>query len=292
MRALTVLATGPLALVQDLGRPGNGHLGVPPSGALDQPALRLANRLVGNPESAAGIEMLLGGLSVRAEDSCTVAITGPQVNVSLRGHEVGSHSPVHLSAGDVLTVGSPSSGLRCYLAVSGGVEVTAELGSRATDVLSGIGPDALTAGTVLQLGKPGLPVGVDELAPSRAPDDLVIPVLLGPRDDWFDDAGTQLAAGSWKVSPESNRVGVRLIGTALRRTDAFTDVELASEGLVTGAIQVRPNGLPVVFLADHPTTGGYPVIAVVDPAGLPALAQARPGVQVHFRPMRFSMQNN
>jgi biotin-dependent carboxylase-like uncharacterized protein len=285
MRALTVLATGPLALVQDLGRPGNGHLGVPPSGALDQPALRLANRLVGNPESAAGIESLLGGLSVRAEASCTVAVTGPQVGVSLAGRQMGSHSPIHISAGEVLSVGTPASGLRCYLAVSGGVEVTPELGSRATDVLSGIGPDALQAGAVLPLGKPGLPVGVDELAPSRAPGELVIPVLIGPREDWFTDPVRQLAAGSWQVSPESNRVGVRLIGTALQRTAAFTDVELASEGLVTGAIQVRPNGLPVVFLADHPTTGGYPVIAVVMSSGLPSLAQARPGVTVHFRPM-------
>ncbi len=282
MRALTVLSTGPLALVQDLGRPGNGHLGVPPSGALDAPSLRLANRLVGNPESAAGIEMVLGGLSVRAEASCTVAITGPQVHVSPGG----SHTPVHLKAGDVLTVGSPDTGLRCYLAVSGGVAVEPELGSRATDVLSGIGPAPLSTGDVLPLGPPaGLPVGADELPPVRALADLVIPVVPGPRDDWFDDAAAQLAAGRWKVSPESNRVGVRLIGTALRRVPGYQDVELASEGLVTGAIQVRPNGLPVVFLADHPTTGGYPVIAVVAPLALPLLGQARPGVRVHFRPM-------
>lgn len=282
MRALTVLATGPLALIQDLGRPGNGHLGVPPSGALDQPALRLANRLVGNPESAAGIEMVLGGLSVRAEASCTVAVTGPQVPVSPGG----SHTPVHLYTGEVLTIGSPGQGLRCYLGVSGGISVEPQLGSRATDVLSGIGPAPLRVGDVLPLGDPkGLPVGVDELPPTMAADQLVLPVLPGPRDDWFADAVTQLAAGRWKVSPESNRVGVRLIGTALRRTAAFQDVELASEGLVTGAIQVRPNGLPVVFLADHPTTGGYPVIAVVDPLSVPLLAQAKPGVKVHFRPM-------
>jgi biotin-dependent carboxylase-like uncharacterized protein len=282
MRALTVLATGPLALIQDLGRPGNGHLGVPPSGAVDQPSLRLANRLVGNAESAAGIEMVLGGLSVRAESSCTVAVTGPQVKVSPGG----SHNPVHLSAGDVLTVGNPDSGLRCYLAVSGGLAVEPELGSRATDVLSGIGPAPLSAGDVLKLGAPaGLPVGADELPPTRALEDLVIPVIPGPRDDWFDDAAAQLAAGRWKVSPESNRVGVRLIGTSLRRVPEYQDVELASEGLVTGAIQVRPNGLPVVFLADHPTTGGYPVIGVVGPSALPLLGQARPGVRVHFRPM-------
>ena len=284
MRALTVLATGPLALIQDLGRPGNGHLGVPPSGALDQPALRLANRLVGNAESAAGIEMVLGGLSVRAEASCTVAITGPQVDVELGGHSVGSHSPVHLTAGDVLTVGNLSSGLRCYLGVSGGVDVTPELGSRATDVLSGIGPDPLAVGAVLPLGeRSGLPVGADELPPSRVPEDLVIPVLPGPRDDWFVDA--QLGVGQWKVSPESNRVGVRLIGTALRRAPEYQEVELASEGLVTGAIQVRPNGLPVVFLADHPTTGGYPVIGVVPEVDLAAAAQARPGTPLRFQPI-------
>lgn len=282
MRTLTVLATGPLALVQDLGRPGNAHLGVPPSGALDQPALRLANRLVGNPESAAGIETVLGGLSVRASASCTVAVTGPPVAVTPGG----SHAPVHLSAGDVLTIGMPASGLRCYLGVSGGVTIEPELGSRATDVLSGIGPEPLSVGAVLPLGSPvGLPVGADELAPSRTPADLVIPVLLGPRDDWFTSAATQLSSGSWTVSPESNRVGVRLAGTELRRDPQYDDVELASEGLVTGAIQVRPNGLPVVFLADHPTTGGYPVIGVVAPSSLPQLAQARPGTGVHFRPM-------
>jgi biotin-dependent carboxylase-like uncharacterized protein len=282
MRALTVLTTGPLALVQDLGRPGNAHLGVPPSGALDQPSLRLANRLVGNAESAAGIELVLGGLSVRAEESCTVAVTGPQVNVQPGG----SHAPVHLSAGDVLTIGHVRTGLRCYLGVSGGIDVPAELGSRATDVLSGIGPKALAVGDVLPLGSPvGLPVGVDELPPTRAMMDLVIPVLLGPREDWFADAGTQLAAGQWQVSPESNRVGVRLIGTELRRAQSYADVELPSEGLVTGAIQVRPNGLPVVFLADHPTTGGYPVVGVVDSSALPQLAQAKPGVRVRLRPI-------
>jgi biotin-dependent carboxylase-like uncharacterized protein len=237
---------------------------------------------VGNPEAAAGIETVLGGLSVRAEESCTVAVTGPQVHVTPGG----SHNPVHLSAGDVLTIGSPTSGLRCYLGVSGGIEVEPALGSRATDVLSGIGPDPLAVGDVLPLGPAtGLPVGADELSPTRAPESLVIPVVPGPRDDWFDEAAAQLAAGHWKVSPESNRVGVRLVGTALRRTSACQDRELSSEGLVTGAIQVRPNGLPVVFLADHPTTGGYPVIAVVDPFSLPLLAQARPGVRVHFRPM-------
>ncbi|HET9141537.1 biotin-dependent carboxyltransferase family protein, partial [Actinophytocola sp.] len=247
-RGVTVLGTGPQALVQDLGRPGNAHLGVPPSGALDVPALRLANRLAGNPESAAGIETLLGGLVLRAESSCTVAVTGPAVAVLLGGRPVGSHVPVHLAPGDVLEVGTPEAGLRCYVAISGGVEVPAELGSRATDLLSGIGPDPLRPDDVLPLGNPvGPPVGADELAPDRPPDRITVPVRLGPRQGWFDEPAAQLAAGEWLVSPQSNRVGVRLAGPALRRAAAYAERELASEGVVTGAVQVPAGGRPVIF---------------------------------------------
>ncbi|HKN95885.1 MAG TPA: allophanate hydrolase subunit 2 family protein, partial [Pseudonocardiaceae bacterium] len=123
MRAVTVLATGPQALVQDLGRPGHAHLGVPPSGALDEPALRLANRLVGNAESAAGVEVLLGGLRLRADCSCTVAVTGPAVPVTVGGRTRDSHTPVGLAEGDVLELGVPDGGLRAYVAVGGGIDV-------------------------------------------------------------------------------------------------------------------------------------------------------------------------
>lgn len=281
MRTLEVVETGPSALVQDLGRPGLAHLGVPSSGALDAPALRLANRLVGNDESSAGIEALFGGVTVRAGASCTVAVTGPPVRVTIDGRAFGTHAPIHLTAGRTLAIGAPDSGLRCYLAVSGGIAVEPELGSRSRDILSSIGPEPLKAGDVLPLGAPqGTPTGEDELAAPRLPTELVVPVLLGPRDDWFDEPARQLAA-PWTVTPESNRVGLRLEGTPLSRA---REGELASEGIVTGAIQVPPNGLPVVFLADHPTTGGYPVIGVVAPKALPALAQARPGSRVRFRP--------
>ncbi|HEX5116587.1 MAG TPA: biotin-dependent carboxyltransferase family protein [Pseudonocardiaceae bacterium] len=281
MRAVTVLATGPQALVQDLGRPGHAHLGVPPSGALDGPALRLANRLVGNAESAAGVEVLLGGLRLRADCSCTVAVTGPAVPVTVNGRARDSHAPVPLADGDVLELGVPDGGLRAYLAVGGGIDVPAELGSRSTDVLSGIGPAPLRAGAELPLGEPvTLPGGADELGPRPVPDELRLPVLLGPRDDWFTDPAAQLAAGSWEVSPDSNRIGLRLAGSVLARAAAFEGVELPSEPVVTGALQVPADGRPVVFLADHPTTGGYPVIGVVPTAALPALAQARPGTRV------------
>ncbi|UVS82471.1 biotin-dependent carboxyltransferase family protein [Actinokineospora sp. UTMC 2448] len=284
MRAVTVLATGPLALVQDLGRPGNAHLGVPPSGALDQPSLRLANRLVGNPEGAAGVECVLGGLRLRASASCTVAVTGPAAPVSVDGRDAGSHTPVHLRAGQEVAVGTPLSGLRVYLAVSGGLAVPEQLGSRSTDVLSGIGPAPLRAGDVLPLGPvTGPPVGADVVAPLSAGDRLTVPVLLGPRDDWFTDPAAQLAAAEWSVSPESNRVGLRLLGPALTRAPDLVGRELPSEGVVTGAVQVPASGRPVVFLADHPTTGGYPVVGVVPPDRLPALAQARPGVRVRLQ---------
>jgi len=285
MRTVEVVATGAQALVQDLGRPGHAELGVPPSGALDVPALRLANRLAGNVESAAGIEALLGGLSLRPSTSCTMAITGALVTVDVDGRQVGTHVAVHVARGQTLTIGRPSAGLRCYVAVSGGLEVPAELGSRSYDVLSEIGPPPLEPGDVLPLGAPGLPDGSDVVAPHLPSAELVVRAWLGPRDDWFTDAAATLA-GPWTVTSDSNRVGVRLDGAALCRVPERDDAELPSEGLLTGAIQVPPNGLPVVFLADHPTTGGYPVIGVVSAEHLPGLAQAAPGTTVRFRAAR------
>ncbi|MFS8098189.1 biotin-dependent carboxyltransferase family protein [Lentzea alba] len=280
-RTITLLRTGPQALVQDLGRPGNAHLGVPPSGALDQDSLKLANRLVGNDETAAGLELLLGGAEIVADASCTVAVTGPQVEVWVDGRSADSHQPLHLAEASTLKIGTPDTGLRSYLAVSGGIDVPLELGSRSTDLLSGIGPDPLQDNDVLPLGTPNVPTGADVVPPLRALQTLVIPILLGPRDDWFEDAETQLRQGSWTVSDRSNRVGARLQGTKLNRRDG----EIPSEGMITGSVQVPPDGQPVVFLNDHPTTGGYPVIGVVDRDHLRFLGQARPGTSVRFRPI-------
>ncbi|MFF0146479.1 biotin-dependent carboxylase-like uncharacterized protein [Amycolatopsis sulphurea] len=281
MRALEIVATGPLALVQDLGRPGYAHLGVPPSGALDTSALRLGNRLVGNAEDAAGVETVLGGLAVRATASCTAAVTGPPVAVAVDGLGVGSHAPVPIRAGQLLTIGTPATGLRCYLAVSGGLAVAPVLGSRSRDVLSGLGPDPLEPGMTVPLGPAtGVPNGADVVPCATAPAELVVPVLLGPRDDWLADAASGLSA-RWTVTADVNRVGLRLDGPPLRRARTG---ELPSEGILTGAIQVPPDGLPLIFLADHPTTGGYPVACTVRRTSLGALAQARPGTFVRFQP--------
>jgi biotin-dependent carboxylase-like uncharacterized protein len=176
--------------------------------------------------------------------------------------------------------GTPSGGVRTYVAVRGGLDVPLVLGSRSTDLLSGLGPAPLTAGDRLAVGRASGPITVD-VAPGYEPEDEpVLRITSGPRDDWFESL-EPLVRGAYEVSSHSNRVGVRLEGPPLTRR---REGELPSEGMVTGALQVPPNGLPIVFLTDHPTTGGYPVAAVVKTAALSALAQARPGTRIRFRP--------
>ncbi|WP_433784185.1 biotin-dependent carboxyltransferase family protein [Actinomycetospora sp. CA-101289] len=291
-RELVVEEVGPQALVVDRGRPGWAHIGVPPAGALDGPAHALAQRLVGNDPDAAGLEILLGGLALRATAATTVALTGPPGGLRLRRsgareRVVASHQPVHLAAGDVVVVPAPTSGLRGYLGVGGGVAVDAVLGSRSADTLSGLGPAPLAVGTRLPVGPPtAVPaVGTGAIGVSAVPDAAVVTLHLGPRADWVDDAAGRLRAGTWTVAPTGDRVGVRLEGPALERAAARAGEELRSEGLVGGAVQVPPDGQPVVFLADHPTTGGYPVVGVVDPAELAVFAQLRPGSSVRFSPV-------
>ncbi|WP_242906125.1 biotin-dependent carboxyltransferase family protein [Actinomadura terrae] len=279
---IEVVRTGPLATVQDLGRPGHAHLGVPHSGAADARALRLANRLVGNPEGAAGVEFTLGGATLRFHASAWIAVTGAPAPLSIGGRAYGTNSPCHVPSGALVEFGMPPSGLRSYLAVRGGVTVEEVLGSRSTDLLSSLGPDPLKPGDRLPVGSvKGLDdITVDVAPVSPIPDTPVLRVLPGPREDWFQqDALETLTSTPYTVTPDSNRVGVRLDGPALARA---RDGELSSEGMVTGALQVPPSGLPIIFLADHPTTGGYPVIAVLASSSLPAAAQLRPGQTIHF----------
>ncbi|TDU79359.1 biotin-dependent carboxyltransferase family protein [Streptomyces sp. KS 21] len=282
--ALEVLRAGALTTVQDLGRPGYAHLGVPRSGALDTGAHGLANRLLGNPPEAAALETTLDGVGLRALTPVTVAVTGAPCAVRVSGRAVAWGAPVRLRAGAELEVGRAESGVRSYVAVRGGFAVPPVLGSRSTDLLSGLGPAVLSAGTKLPVGPPGPdPVsGADALRVPGAPTELVLPLRLGPRADWFEPASlAALWRAQFRVSSESNRIGLRTeAGAPLIRSRGG---ELPSEGMVLGAVQVPPDGLPVVFLADHPVTGGYPVVGVVPPGPpLNAAAQARPGVGVRF----------
>ncbi|WP_406391568.1 biotin-dependent carboxyltransferase family protein [Streptomyces sp. NBC_00882] len=284
-RALSVVRSGALTTVQDLGRPGHAHLGVPRSGALDGPAAALANRLVGNRPEAAVLETTLNGCAVRPRSTVTVAVTGAPCRVSVDGRPAAWGAPVHVPAGALLTVGTAVSGLRSYVAVSGGITVEPVLGSRSTDLLSGLGPAPLTDGAVLPLGAPNsLHPRVDTAPQPAPPAELVLRVTLGPRDDWFTpEAVRAFTSRPFQVSSASNRIGLRTEGPALERR--LKD-ELPSEGMVLGAVQVPPDGRPVVFLADHPTTGGYPVIGVVRETDLPAAAQAVPGTPVRFTEVR------
>jgi biotin-dependent carboxylase-like uncharacterized protein len=173
--------------------------------------------------------------------------------------------------------------MRTYLSVRGGVDVPPVLGSRATDVLAGLGPDLPAPGELLPVGPPPEAFPAVDLAPVPEPadGDLVLEILPGPRDDWFTpDALRVLCAEPYEVTTDSNRVGIRLRGPVLERA---CEGELASEGMVPGAIQVPPSGQPTLFLADHPLTGGYPVIAVVRSNDVDRAAQARPGQRIRFR---------
>ncbi len=311
---IVVVNPGPLTLVEDLGRHGWASLGLSPSGALDRQSLRLANLLVGNPAEAAGLEILLGGLRLRFVTASTVAVAGAEGIVTLNGAEIPLNQAVRVAPGAVLDFGAPLFGLRYYLAVQGGIDVPKLLGSRSTDMLSGEGPAPLKPGGQLGIGRvsagnglvsgtdsvprhgsgpgsgPGAGAGIGTInsahalpAIRRAPDPgraITARVDRGPRADWFDDdSWRRLVSQEWTLSPDSNRIGARLVGRPLTQTRLE---ELPSEGMVLGALQVPPSGLPTVFLADHPVTGGYPVIAVVRRADLDLLGQARPGQRIRF----------
>jgi biotin-dependent carboxylase-like uncharacterized protein len=270
---IEVLTAGPQALLQDLGRTGYRELGVGRSGAADDRAHRLANRLVGNAETAATIEITLGGLAFRLLHAATIALTGARCTGGPAWH-----TALSLPPGAVVALGLPAAGLRSYLAIRGGFAVEPVLGSRATDTLSGLGPAPLAAGDRLPTGEAVLGEAVEAsfVAEPVGP----IRVLPGPRLDWFaPDALTSLLDAEWTVSSDSNRVGIRLAGPALVRVRKG---ELPTEPTLPGAIQVPPNGQPILLGPDAPVTGGYPVIAVVSTADLYRLGQLRPGSPVHF----------
>lgn len=284
MTSIEIVRPGPRCTVQDLGRPGLAGMGVTTSGAADRAGLRRANALVGNDSGDACLEITLGGLRLKALGDITVAVTGATAALTVLGTDGHRSSPdwasrVRLAAGEQLTIGSPKQGLRSYLAVAGGIDVRPVLGSRSTDTLSGIGPAPVAAGDVLPIGTPRNVAGArDTDVPDRT---APLRVRFGPREDWFTDSSRDmLLTQAWTVTADINRVGMKLSGhTALQRRISG---ELPSEGMVPGALQVPQNGQPVLFLADHPVTGGYPVIAVVDRDDVDRAAQHRPGEQLRF----------
>jgi biotin-dependent carboxylase-like uncharacterized protein len=279
---LEIMRTGPLALIEDLGRPGLAHLGVTRSGAADRRSHALANRLVANPVDRATIEVTFGGLAARVRGGdIAIAVTGADADPGVNGIPFGINSIHYARDGQVISMGPPHYGLRTYLAVRGGIDVEPVLGSRSSDVMSGIGPQPLQRGDVLPVGERTMDFPELDQAPvaSFTEDPIELNVVPGPRDDWFNNPDA-LVHSEWVASDRSDRVGMRLDGRPLRHR--WPDRQLPSEGATRGAIQVPPDGLPVILGPDHPVTGSYPVIGVVTDRDIDRVAQIRPGQQVRL----------
>lgn len=285
-RFVEVEDAGLLSLVEEAGRPGVAGLGIPRAGPADPVSMRLANRLVGNHEDTAVVECTLRGPSLRFSDDAHATVVtagGEGAVVTLDGQTVGAGVVVPVARGQVLTVGEVRGGLRGYLAVGGGFASTPVVGSRSSDVLSGIGSGPLVDGDRIDLGPPTRPHG--SLLPPTGPevrsDDNPLRILAGPHRfpaGWWE----RLCDQSWMVGTDSNRIGLRLQGEGSLGTGHVT---AASTAMVTGAVQVPPDGAPIILMPDHATVGGYPVIGCVIAADLPLCGQLRPGDRVRFVPV-------
>jgi antagonist of KipI len=309
MKVIEVLAPGLLTTVQDLGRPGFGSLGVSTSGAADAVSLRVGNRLVGNVEGAAGLEMTLLGGTFAFPDGGVVAMTGPDFGATLDGAAVPLWTSVEVKPGQTLRVGPTQSGARCYLCVRGGIAVKQFLGSASTHLLSGLGGfegRALRKGDALEIGRATVagtkrtgaarkrrtvnPEALQKLAARK-----ILRVTDGPQSDCFSQEAKRLFYASvYRVAEESNRMGIRLEGAPVLRTSSRVNAdsktsreeisggEMISEGVSLGAIQVPESGLPIILFVEQQTTGGYPKIANVISADFHSLGQLRPRDEIRF----------
>ena len=275
-----VLDPGLFTTIQDLGRSGLGHLGVPVAGALDTFSLRAANRLVGNTDGAAALEMTGGGAVLRFDSPASIALAGGDMEAVLDGQPLPMYQTARVPTGAVLHAGPIHGGFHTYLAVGGGLDLPRVLGSISSDTLAGLGPAPLAAGAQIPVAPQADATGFYLRAPPRFGEAALLRVLPGPQEDWFTiSARRQLLEREYRVLPQSDRTGLRLAGGKLERS---RKEELPSMGMVTGAIQVPGSGQPIALLGNHGATGGYPVIANVITADLSALAQLAPGAKLHF----------
>jgi len=287
MSLIEVRSPGLLTTVQDLGREGFGPLGVSPSGAADPIALRIGNRLLGNAQGAAALEMTLLGATLLFPEGAIVALAGADFQAELDGEAVPLWSSVEIKSGQTLRVGATRSGARCYLCVSGGIDVKPFLASSSTHLLSGLGGHegrALRKGDVLKIGaaraafrkRTVAPAALRHLEPRK-----LLRVTPGPQCEQFPDAARKIFYGStYRVTEESNRMGLRLEGTPLA---TFGQAEMTTEGVCLGAVQVTPAGLPIILFVEQQTTGGYAKIANVISADLSSLGQLRPRDEIRFK---------
>jgi len=278
--AFEVLEPGLFTTVQDLGRPGYRHLGMPGSGAIDRDAFRVANILVGNDPGAPAIECTAPGPVIRMHDEHWVAVAGADLTATLDGAEIELWQPVRVSSGQEIRFGAPRKGTWAYLALAGGIEARTVLGSASAFAAGRVGR-RLVRGDILGVrrvrGRP-----INTRVPSeimRVPsDEIGLRVIPGPQETWFVDGAEGFYSSAFRVTVQSDRAGIRLDGPAIARVER----EMLSDAMLPGAIQVPQDGKPIVISADGPTTGGYPKIGVVATVDLPLVGQARPGTIVRF----------
>lgn len=307
MGVIRVLEPGLFTTVQDLGRPGYGPMGVSASGAADAVSLRVGNRLVGNAEGAAGLEMTLLGGAFSFDEGAVMALAGSDFGATLEGEAIEMWRAFEARAGQTLRLGPTRSGARCYLCVGGGVEVKPFLGSASTHVLSGLGGHegrALRKGDELKIGSAsrgvvGEGLGAARLRRRALPETArkVLRVTPGPQNEWFSEGARQAFYGNaFRVAEESNRMGIRLEGARIsahsgglaadeetdRNADSSGSGEMISEGVALGAVQVPESGLPIILFVEQQTTGGYPKIANVISADFHSLGQLRPRDEIRF----------
>jgi antagonist of KipI len=291
MSLIEVRAPGLLTTVQDFGREGFGPMGVSASGAADPVALRVGNRLVGNAEGAAGLEMTLIGGSFSFPERTVVALAGSDFGATLDDKRFEMWSSIEVQPGQTLRMGPTRSGARCYLCVRGGIDVKLFLGSASTHLLSGLGGfegRALRKGDVLKIGSAGgtfrtfrkasvAAKAMAYLAPRK-----ILRVTAGPQSDWFSpESQKAFYTGSYFMAEESNRMGLRLEGAAIA---AASSGEMISEGVALGGVQIPASGLPIILFVEQQTTGGYPKIANVISADLASLGQLKPRDEIRFVP--------
>lgn len=284
---LEILEPGFLTTIQDIGRFGYQRWGIPTAGAMDPFALKAANALVGNPPTAAGLEITLQGPRIRFTEGCAIAVTGGDLGARLDGWELEGWRRRLVSPGSVLEFAGRRGGARAYLAVSGGIAVEPWLGSRATYLpaaVGGLGGRALRAGDALPVGPSTLTRGRPSVPPERRPPyggEPTVRVVLGPHADRFTREGIEsFLSGSYQVTPTSNRMGYRLEGPRIAHTRG---PDLISCGIPLGGIQVPGSGQPIILMADHQTAGGYTMIAAVIQADIPLVAQLLPGERMRFQ---------
>lgn len=286
MSTIMVQSPGAFTTVQDLGREGFGAMGVSPSGAADAISLRIGNRLVENPETAAGFEMTLVGGTFKFPDGAVLALAGSDFGAALDGVPVKVWTSVQARPGQTLRVGPTRDGARCYLCVQGAIAVQPLMGSASTHVLSGLGGwqgRALRKGDRLPMGEPAARFRERTVAASaleRLTPRKVLRVTPGPQSDLFSESSQRLLCETtYRVKEESNRVGIRLEGTPIARS---SDEEMITEGVSLGAIQVPPGGHPIIVFVEQQTTGGYPKIANIISADFHTVGQLRPRDEIRF----------